>query len=142
MVAPMAVLNLSARSVVTSGRLAHLATIDPDGSPQMSAVWVGMDGDDIVTAHLMGGRKVHNIARDPRVSLTIEADGDNGIGMKNYLIVRGVARLEEGGAPELLQRLAEVYIGPGVRFPPMDDPPPGHVIRITPTKVGGSGPWG
>ena len=137
----MAVLNLSARSVVTSGRLAHLATIDPDGSPQMSAVWVGLDGDDIVSAHLTGGRKVQNIARDPRVSLTMEADGDNGIGMKDYLIVRGTARLEEGGAPVLLQRLAEVYVGPGVKFPPMDDPPPGTVIRITPTRVGGSGPW-
>lgn len=137
----MAVLNLSARTLLASGRLAHLATIDPDGSPQMSAVWVGMDGDDIVTAHLMGGRKVQNIARDPRVSLTMEADGDNGIGMKNYLIVRGNARLEDGGAPELLQRLAEVYLGPGVKFPPMDNPPPGHVIRITPIKVGGSGPW-
>jgi PPOX class probable F420-dependent enzyme len=137
----MSLLNPAARSVVSSGRLAHLATIDPDGSPQMSAVWVGLDGDDIVTAHLMGGRKVQNIARDPRVALTIEAEGANGIGMANYLIVRGTAALEEGGAPELLQRLAEIYIGPGATFPPMDNPPPGHVIRITPTGVGGSGPW-
>ena len=137
----MSLLNPAARSVLSSGRLAHLATIEPDGSPQMSAVWVGLDGDDIVTAHLMGGRKVRNIARDSRVALTIEAEGDNGIGMANYLIVRGTATLEEGGAPELLQRLAGIYIGPGVTFPPMENPPPGHVIRITPTSVGGSGPW-
>ena len=107
----------------------------------MSAVWVGLDGDDIVTGHLMGGRKVQNIARDPRVTLTMEAEGDNGIGMANYLMIRGVARLVAGGAAELLQRLAYVYIGPGVRFPPMGNPPPGHVIHITPTRVGGSGPW-
>ncbi len=137
----MAFLNPAARSVLSSGRLAHLVTIDPDGSPQMSAVWVGMDGDDIVTAHLMGGRKVQNIARDPRVVLTVEAEGDNGIGMANYLTVRGTATLEDGGAPELLQRLAGIYIGPGAKFPPMDNPPTGHVIRITPTRVGGSGPW-
>lgn len=137
----MTLLNRAARSLISSGRLAHLSTIDPDGSPQMSAVWVGLDGDEIVTAHLMGGRKVGNIARDPRVALTMEADGDNGIGMRDYLIVRGTARLQEGGAPELLQELATVYIGPGVKFPPMDQPPPGHVIRITPTRVGGSGPW-
>ena len=62
--------------------------------------------------------------------------------MANYLLVHGTARLDEGGAPELLQRLAEVYVGPGVRFPPMDEPPPGHVIRITPTRIGGVGPWG
>jgi hypothetical protein len=102
---------------------------------------VGVEGDEIVTAHMMGGRKVENIVRNPRVALTMEADGANPFGMANYLLVRGTARLVEGGAPELLQRLAEVYIGPGVRFPPFDDPPPGHVIRITPTRIGGTGPW-
>ena len=89
----------------------------------------------------MGGRKVANIARDPRVALTVETGGANPVGMANYLIVRGTARLTDGGAPELLQRLAEVYVGPGVRFPPMDDPPPGHVIRITAERIGGVGPW-
>ncbi len=137
----MTLLTPSVRSVITSGRLAHLTTLDPDGSPQMSAVWVGLEGNEIVTGHMMGGRKVQNIARDPRVSLTIEAEGANSLGMTNYLMVKGTARLIEGGAPELLQRLAEVYIGPGVTFPPFDDPPPGHVIRITPTRIGGSGPW-
>ena len=49
--------------------------------------------------------------------------------------------LDPGGAPELLQRLAEVYLGPGVTFPPMPDPPPGFVLRTTPTRVLGVGPW-
>ena len=61
--------------------------------------------------------------------------------MANYLIVYGTGHLVEGGAPELLQRLAETYVGPGVRFPPFDDPPPGHVIHITPERIGGVGPW-
>lgn len=135
------ILDDAARRALTAGRLAHLATVNPDGSPQMSVVWIGLDGDDIVTGHLMGGRKVQNIARDPRVALTVEADGANQIGMANYLLIHGRARLEAGGAPELLQRLAETYLGPDVRFPPFDDPPPGNVIRISPTRVGGSGPW-
>lgn len=129
------------RGALTAGRLAHLSTVNPDGSPQVSVVWVGVEGDEIVVGHLMGGRKVQNIARDPRVALTVEAEGANPVGMTNYLIVRGTARLQEGGAPQLLQRLAEVYVGPGVRFPPMDDPPPGHVIRITAERIGGVGPW-
>ena len=129
------------RRVLTAGRLAHLVTVNPDGSPQMSAVWIGLDGNDIVIGHLSGGRKVTNIAQNSRVALTVEADGANPIGMANYLIVYGNARLVEGGAPELLQRLAEVYLGSGVKFPPFDNPPPGHVIRITPTRVGGVGPW-
>ncbi len=129
------------RRALTAGRLAHLATINPDGSPQVSVVWSGLDGDDIVIGHLGAGRKVANIARDPRVALTVEADGANPVGMANYLIVHGQARLVEGGAPELLQRLAEIYVGPGVRFPPMDNPPAGHVIHVTPERVGGLGPW-
>jgi len=135
-------LNDEARAALTAGRLAHLTTINPDGSPQVSAVWIGLDGDDIVLGHLMGGRKVTNVQADPRVALTVEADGANPVGMVNYLIVRGTAVAEPGGAPELLQRLAEVYLGPGIKFPPMDDPPAGHVVRITPTRIGGVGPWG
>lgn len=137
----MTILTDDIRRALTAGKLAHLATINVDGSPQVSVVWVGLDGDDIVIGHLMGGRKVTNISRDPRVALTVEADGANPVGMTNYLSVSGTARLVEGGAPHLLQRLAELYVGPGVKFPPFDNPPPGHVIHITPERVGGVGPW-
>jgi hypothetical protein len=61
--------------------------------------------------------------------------------MKEYLVVRGSARVEEGGGAELLQRLAQVYLGPNVKFPPTDDPPDGFVLRITPERLGGFGPW-
>lgn len=136
-----AVLTPDIRHALTAGHLGHLATVNPDGSPQVSVVWIGLDGDDIVAGHMGQGRKVANIARDPRVALTVEAEGANPVGMANYLIVHGTARLVEGGAPELLQRLAEVYIGPGVKFPPFDNPPPGHVIHISAERVGGVGPW-
>ena len=137
----MTVLNDEVRRALTAGRLAHLVTVNPDGSPQVSVVWIGLDGDEIVVGHLRAGRKVTNIARDPRVALTVEAEGANPVGMANYLLVHGTARLVEGGAPELLQRLAEVYIGSGVKFPPFDNPPPGHVIHITVDRIGGLGPW-
>lgn len=137
----MTLLGAEARSAIEGGHLATLVTIAADGGPQVSMVWVGMDGDDIVVGHLGSGRKVTNIAREPRVALTVETGGANPMGLAHYLIVYGTAALDEGGAPELLQRLAHVYLGPEVRFPPMDDPPPGHVIRITPTRLGGVGPW-
>jgi PPOX class probable F420-dependent enzyme len=136
-----ATLTDEVRGTLSAGRLGHLTTINPDGSPQASVVWIGLDGDDIVVGHLMGGRKVQNIARDPRVTLTVEAEGANPVGMANYLLIRGTARLVEGGAPELLQRLAGTYLGPGVKFPPFDDPPPGHVVHITAERIGGVGPW-
>jgi len=132
----------SARTLVESGSLAHLVTLNPDGSPQLTCVWVGLDGDEIVSGHLRPGqRKLRNVARDPRVALSIEGTEIEPPGLKQYLVVHGRARLVDGGAPELLQRLAHVYLGPEVRFPPMDDPPPGQVLRITVERIGGVGPW-
>lgn len=84
-------LNDAAREALSAGHLAHLVTLNPDGSPQLSIVWVGLDF--------------------------------------------------EGGGPELLQRLAHVYLGPEVRFPAWDDPPAGVVVHITPERVAGVGPW-
>jgi PPOX class probable F420-dependent enzyme len=130
-----------ARVLIESGRIAHMVTINPDGTPQVSCIWVGLDGDEIVSGHLPRNRKVQNVERDPRVVLSLEGARDNELGLREYLVVRGLARVEEGGAPELLQRLAHVYLGPDVKFPPMDDPPPGYVIRTTPERIGGVGPW-
>lgn len=130
----------SARAVVESGRLAHLSTVNADGSPHVTIVWVGLDGEDIVVGKLMVDQKVRNIRRDPRVSLSIEAEGET-YGMQHHLVVEGTARIDEGGAPALLNALAQRYIGPGVQFPPMPNPPEGFTIRITPTRVRGMGPW-
>ena len=130
-----------ARALVESSALAHLVTLEADGRPQMSCVWVGMDGDDIAFASLGPRRKLDNIARDPRAALSIEGTEFSAMGLKQYLVVHGTARIEEGGGPELLQRLAHTYLGADVKFPPMDDPPPGVVVRITPERLGGVGPW-
>jgi PPOX class probable F420-dependent enzyme len=131
----------SARAVLESDALAHLVTIEPDGRPQISIVWVGLDGDEIVCAHLPEHRKIRNIRRDPRVALSIETANRNQIGLNEYLVVHGHARITEGGAPELLQELAHTYLGPHVKFPPMDDPPPGYITHITVERLGGVGPW-
>jgi PPOX class probable F420-dependent enzyme len=130
-----------ARAVLESDRLAHFVTLNPDGSPQVSCVWVGLEEDEIVSGHLGRWQKVRNVERDPRVSLSVETDTLNEIGLPEYLVVHGRARIQEGGAPELLQRLAHTYIGPDVVFPPMPDPPPGFVTRITVERLGGVGPW-
>lgn len=130
-----------AREVLESDRLAHFVTLNPDGSPQVTCVWVGLEGDEIVSGHLAMQQKVRNIERDPRVALSIESKRTNKLGLQEYLVVHGRARIQQGGAPELLQRLAHTYIGPDAVFPPMPDPPPGFVTRITVERLGGVGPW-
>jgi PPOX class probable F420-dependent enzyme len=135
------VLNDAARAAITAGHLAHLVTLEPDGSPQMSAVWVGLDGDEIVMGHCGGWRKVENIRRNPRVCLSIETGGHNSTNLREYLVVHGQAHVTEGGAPELLQELARTYLGEGVKFPPMENPPDGFITHIKPIRLGGIGPW-
>jgi PPOX class probable F420-dependent enzyme len=136
----MADLHPEARALLDSDAVAHMVTVNPDGSPQVTCVWVGLEGDEIVSGHLPRNQKVRNVERDPRVSVSVEGRGMSGP-LRHYLVVRGRARVQEGGAPELLQRLAHVYLGPDVKFPPMDGPPPGYVLRLTPEKVSGVGPW-
>jgi PPOX class probable F420-dependent enzyme len=131
----------SVRALIEEGHLAHFVTLNADGSPQVTGVWVGIEGDELVTAHLGAWQKVKNVRNDPRVVLSMEAGRANAAGLSEYLIVYGRARVTEGGAPELLQRLAHVYMGPDVKFPRTDNPPPGYVLRITPERFGGVGPW-
>jgi PPOX class probable F420-dependent enzyme len=131
----------SARSLIESAAHAHLVTLNPDGSPQVTLVWAGLDGDDIVTAHLYATKKVRNIWNDGRVAITFECDTKSDMGLTEYLVVYGQATIEEGGAPELLQKLAYVYMGPDVKFPTMADPPPGFINRVKVERIGGVGPW-
>jgi PPOX class probable F420-dependent enzyme len=135
------ILNDNARTALQSGKLAHLVTVNPDGSPQTSVVWVGLEDDEIVCGHLNEHKKVRNVQRDPRVTVSMVTGGQNAVGLDNYLVVVGKARISEGGAPDLLQRLARVYLGPKVKFPPIANPPAGFVMRITPERVYGVGPW-
>ncbi len=134
-------LDPAARELLESDSIAHLVTLNSDGSPQVSCIWVGLDGDEIVSGHLRMQQKLRNVRRDPRVALSVPGTVVQPPGLKQYLVVHGRARIVEGGAPELLQRLARVYLGPDVRFPPMDDPPQGFVLRTTVERVGGVGPW-
>ena len=131
----------SARAVLESKALGHLVTLNPDGSPQVSVIWVGLDGDEVVAGHLPNNRKVKNIRRDGRVVLSIETDTVNPSGLTEYLVITGTARITEGGAAELLRKLAKTYLGPDVPFLPSDDVPPGYVTHISVEKIGGVGPW-
>jgi PPOX class probable F420-dependent enzyme len=131
----------SAKKVLDSAALAHLVTLNSDGSPQVTCAWVGVEDDEIVLATLFDQRKLRNMRRDPRVTLSFETAIVNEMGLTEYLVVNGRARVTEGGAPQLLQELAWTYLGPEVIYPPMPDPPPGYVTRIEVERLGGIGPW-
>jgi PPOX class probable F420-dependent enzyme len=136
------VLPETLKELIRSGALGHLVTMNADGSPHVTCVWVAVDGDTLLTGHLAASqRKLANVRRDPRVVVSFEGSEIEPPGLRRYAVVEGSATIEEGGAPELLQELARVHLGPEVRFPPMDDPPAGFLLRITPERIRGTGPW-
>lgn len=129
------------RRVLESDALAHVATVDADGRPHVTIAWVGLEDDEVVFATLSDQRKLRNVRRDPRVTISIETPRTNEIGLREYLVIYGSGRVTEGGAPQLLQELARTYLGPDVKFPPMPDPPEGYVTRVAIDRVSGIGPW-
>jgi PPOX class probable F420-dependent enzyme len=130
------------RQLVESGPLAHLSTINADGSPQVSVVWLGVDGDDLVTSHMRRTQlKLRNIERDPRVVLSFEAPREPGEFLAKHAVVRARATIEAPteDAWELLDRLTKVYVAPDAPFPtPRGE---GYIVRYAVERVGGVGPW-
>ena len=131
----------SIRPVLDSSAVAHVVTLNEDGSPHVSLAWAGEEDGEIVFATLPDQRKLRNVRRDPRVVLSFETERVNDFGLKEYLVVYGRGRVTEGGGSELLQKLANTYLGPNVKFPPMPNPPPGYVTRIVVERTSGVGPW-
>jgi PPOX class probable F420-dependent enzyme len=130
------------RELVATGRLAHVVTLAPDGTPHVSLAWAGFDGDELIfaTFYDTDQHKLRNLRRDPRVSLSFEAKEHTGEGLHPYVVIRGRATITEGGALEVMDRLAGAYIGPGATFP-MRDVPPGVVVHVQIEKIYGQGPW-
>ena len=132
----------SVRELIATAPLVHLTTLNRNGSPQVSVVWMGIENDEFVSGHMRLHQKVRNVRRDPRVVFSCLGRGRNALGLQEYLVVHGEARITEGGAPALLQRLAHLYLGPQAVFPPetLRDQP-GWITRIKPERFGGIGPW-
>jgi PPOX class probable F420-dependent enzyme len=137
----VAPLSQPIRDFLATGPLAHVVTLGRDADPHVSVAWVGIEEDEVVIGTLGDQPKLRNLRTDARVALSFQAPGRNTYGLEHYLVLRGHARVTEGGAPELLQRLAHTYLGPEVVFPGMPSPPPGYVIRIAVDRVSGNGPW-
>ena len=136
----MATIPQGARDFLATGPLAHIVTINPDGSPHVSLAWAGVDGDGLIWSSFSDQHKFDNLRRDPRVTLSFQAHESGGEGLHPYLVIAGTATIEPGGALEVMDRLAEFYIGPGQQFP-MRNVPPGLTVRVVVDKVYGVGSW-
>ncbi|MFY9784052.1 MAG: PPOX class F420-dependent oxidoreductase [Acidimicrobiales bacterium] len=97
----------ASRAVFDKQVLAHVGSLDPDGSPNVSPVWVELDGDDIVINTALGRAKARNLASDARVAVSL-TDPDNPYAT---ITVRGtVVGFTTEGADEVIDRLAKKYL--------------------------------
>ena len=136
----MSALPRELRDLIESGPMAHLATLNADGSPQVSVIWIGLDGDDVVSGHLNWYAKLRNIDRDPRVALSFDAPRARGVVMNPYAVLQARAAIEPSVETwDLLNRLAKVYIAPDAEFPAPRGP--GYIIRYQVDRISGVGPW-
>lgn len=130
------ILSDAVRQLLDDVNPAVLGTVNSDGSPQTSVVWVCRDDDDLLISSEAGRRKDFNLRRDPRASLTVYDRKDP----LRYVEIRGRAAITEDVGRELAVRLAEEYEGSGAGQEYLDLPPETVriVIRITPEHITGS----
>jgi PPOX class probable F420-dependent enzyme len=128
------------RRLIESGPMAHLSTINPDGSPQVTVIWIGLDGDAVVSGHMSYHRKLRNIERDPRVVLSFDGARDHEAFLNPYAVLRARATVEPtDDAWDLLNRLSKVYRSADSEFPAAKTP--GYIARYAIESIGGVGPW-
>ena len=124
-------LNDETRRLLDGPNFAVLATINPDGAPQTSAMWIGRDGDDLLFSTVEGRRKHRNVVRDPRISVTVLDAADP----YNYVELRGSATITEDVGRKVDNELSWKYDGKDV-----DPDPPGTVrlvVRVVVDKATG-----
>jgi PPOX class probable F420-dependent enzyme len=111
--------------------LVAITTLNEDGSPQTTPVWVALDGDDLLVSTVKGRKKADNLARDQRVSIMV-IDPDD---WQSYFTVSGTATVTDDPPSKLINDLAHKYIGSDYTF----DPPGAEriIVRLSPEKVVG-----
>lgn len=127
----MADLDENAKAILDGVNFATIATVQPDGQPQLSVVWVERDGNDVLVSTTSNRQKFRNISRDPRVTLlAYPADEPY-----SYVEVRGTATMTEEGGRALIDRLCHRYTG-ATRYTGDDGTDNVRVVvRITPQHV-------
>lgn len=137
----MVVISAQAEALFGSDAVAHVWTRNPDGTPQVSTVWVLARGDEILFGTDTNSQKAKNLRRDPSIVLSIEDTERNERGFQRHLVIRGTARIVDGPDPELMDAMAMKYLGLSRHPLALRDSPTAVVVRVTIDRISGVGPW-
>ena len=137
----MPMISATAQTLLGSDAVAHVWTTNPDGSPQVSVVWVIAQDDEILFGTDAASQKAKNLARNDRIVLSIEDEERSERGYQRHLVIRGRARIEPGPNPALMDRLAAKYTGLRRHPLALRDSPTSVVVRVEVERLSGVGPW-
>ncbi|MGF1596002.1 MAG: TIGR03618 family F420-dependent PPOX class oxidoreductase [Acidimicrobiales bacterium] len=137
----MAELPASAQALLGTDAVAHVWTNNGDGTPQISVVWVLVQGDEILFGSDGASRKVRNLARDPSIILSIEDTERNERGFQRHLVIRGTARLDPKMPTTLVDQLCRKYTGLANHPLSLRDSPTAVTVRVSVDRISGVGPW-
>jgi PPOX class probable F420-dependent enzyme len=122
--------------------MVHLSTVNPDGSPQVTVIWIGLDGDDLVSTHMRDNTKLRNIRRDPRVALSFDVTREPGVWINPYAVLYARATVEPSARIwDLMTKHAKVYVSPDAEVPVPEGSESGFIVRYSITRISGIGPW-
>ena len=137
----MSTIPAMAQTVLGSDAVAHVWTRNPDGSPQVSVVWVSAQDDEILFGTDAGSPRARSLAREDRVGVSIVGGGRDVRGDRRRLGSRGRAQLEPGPDPALMDRLAMKYTSLKQHPLALRDSPTSVVVRVRIDRLSGVGPW-
>jgi PPOX class probable F420-dependent enzyme len=125
----------SVRKILEDKAYGHVVTFHPNGKPQISMVWMDVDGDEALFNTAEGRLKPQNLRRDPRVIVSVQDRNDP----QSYLVLHGKATLTEAGADAHIDKLAKRFLGAD-KYPFRRPGEKRVVARITVDRIGGYGP--
>jgi PPOX class probable F420-dependent enzyme len=131
-----------AEALLGSDALAHVVTTNRDGTPQVSVVWCGVRGEQVVFCTEAGTLKVRNLRREPRLTLSIEDEARNAKGTQQHLVVYGHV-VDIGPVDRALcDDLCRTYVGRADHPLNLRDSPTAVTVVVEVDRIGGNGPWG
>lgn len=131
-----------AEALLGSNALAHVITLSPNGSPQVSVVWCGLRGDQVLFCTEGSTAKVRNLRHNPSVVLSIEDEVRNRVGNQQHLLIYGQAEVLDGPPSKALcNDLCRTYTGRADHPMNLSRSATAVTVAVTVDRIGGNGPW-
>jgi PPOX class probable F420-dependent enzyme len=125
----------SVKKIMEDKAYGHVVTLGAGGKPQVTMVWMDVDGDDVLFNTAEGRVKPKNLRRDPRIVISVQDRND----LQSHLVFHGTATVTEAGADDHIDKLAKRFLGAD-KYPFRRPGEKRLIVRVKVDRIGGYGP--